>query len=299
MDGAIVLDKPEGITSHDAVAAARRLLSERRIGHLGTLDPFAGGVLVLLVGRATRLARFYREREKTYEGVIRFGFSTTTFDRDGEPTSPERPAALAEPELRSLFREFLGTRLQQPPSFSAKKISGVPAYRLMRKGRAVALAAVPVTISELDLVAIESPLVRFRARVSAGAYIRSLAHELGERLGVGAHLAELRRTAVGEFTEADALSLDALEEKVRRGENPVIPLRSLLPELPEISLTEQQAAQAAHGHDLEISCDRDIVRLFDAEDRLVAVAVRGERKSGGFFHPLVVLRAPGDVTRSD
>jgi len=104
---------------------------------------------------------------------------------------------------------------------------------------------------------------------------------------------------VGEFTEAAALSLDALEEKVRRGENPVIPLRSLLPELPEISLTEQQAAQAAHGHDLEISCDRDIVRLFDAEDRLVAVAVRGERKSGGFFHPLVVLRAPGDVTRSD
>ncbi|MGH9784860.1 MAG: tRNA pseudouridine(55) synthase TruB, partial [Terriglobia bacterium] len=135
MDGAVVLDKSEGITSHDAVVVARRVFSEKRIGHLGTLDPFASGVLVLLVGRATRLARFYREREKAYEGAIRFGFSTTTFDRDGEPTSPDHPPVLAEQELRSLFQEFLGTRLQQPPLFSAKKISGVPAYRLMRKGR--------------------------------------------------------------------------------------------------------------------------------------------------------------------
>jgi tRNA pseudouridine55 synthase len=166
----------------------------------------------------------------------------------------------------------------------------------MRKGRAVALAAVPVTISELDLVAIEGALVRFRARVSAGAYIRSLAHELGERLGVGAHLAELRRTAVGEFTEETAISLDALAEKLRRGEDPVIPLRSLLPELPGISLTAQQTAQAVHGHDLEIVCDRDLVRLLDEEDRLVAVA---ERRSGSFFHPLVVLRAPGDARPRD
>jgi len=296
MDGAVVLDKPEGITSHDAVVAVRRMFSETRIGHLGTLDPFASGVLVLLVGRATRLARFYREREKTYEGAIRFGFSTTTFDREGDPTSPDRPPVLAEQELRSLLQEFCGTRPQQPPSFSAKKISGVPAYRLMRKGRAVALAAVPVTISELDLIAIEGPLVRFRTRVSAGAYVRSLAHELGQRLGVGAHLAELRRTAVGEFTEAAALSLASLQEKVRRGETPVIPLRSLLPELPGIPLTAQQVVQAAHGRDLEIACEQDLVRLLDPEDRLVAVAVRPGRQPGNFFHPLVVLRAPDDTS---
>ena len=292
MDGAVVLDKPEGITSHDAVAAARRLLSERRIGHLGTLDPFAGGVLVLLVGRATRLARFYREREKTYEGVIRFGFSTTTVDRDGEPTSPDCSPVLAERDLRSLFQKFLGTRSQQPPPFSAKKILGVPAHRLMRKGRTVALAPVPVTIFEFDLIAIEGPLVRFRSRVSTGAYIRSLAHELGERLGVGAHLAQLRRTAVGEFREADALSLALLGEKIRCGEDPVIPLESLLPELPGISLTTEQAAQAAHGHDLAIASDRDLVRLLDEEGRLVAVAERGP---GNLFHPRVVLCPPATL----
>ena len=292
MNGAVVLDKPEGITSHDAVVAARRLLSEARIGHLGTLDPFAGGVLVLLLGRATRLARFYQDRQKTYEGAIRFGFSTTTFDCDGDPTSPDCPPVLSEPELRSLFREFLGTRPQQPPPFSAKKISGVPAYRLARKGRTVTLKAVPVTIHELDLVALEGPLVRFRTRVSAGTYIRSLAHELGQRLCVGAHLAQLRRTSVGEFTEASALSVDLLEEKIRHGENPVIPLEGLLAELPGIALPPAQVWRTAHGHDIEIECDRDRVRLLDEAGRLAAIAERGP---GNFFHPVVVLWNPDDA----
>ena len=290
MDGALVLDKPAGITSHDAVVGARRLLAESRIGHLGTLDPMASGVLVLLAGRATRLARFYRDREKTYEGTIRFGFSTTTYDCDGTPTSPERSAVLAEPELRALFAEFVGTRLQEPPPFSAKKVSGVPAYRRARKGQVVTLAAVPITIWELELAAIEGPLVRFRARVSAGTYIRSLAHELGQRLGVGAHLAQLRRTAVGEFAESDALSLDALEERIRRGTQPLIPIENLLPEFPAIALAPACSDRVSHGHDAEVECDRDRVRLFDASGRLVAIA---ERVSGTLFHPVVVLRTPG------
>lgn len=293
MDGALVLDKPVGITSHDAVVAARRLLSEPRMGHLGTLDPFASGVLVLLLGRATRLARFYRDREKTYAGTIRFGFSTTTFDCDGDATSPNRSPVLAEPHLRSLFREFLGTRRQEPPPFSAKKVSGVPAYRLARKGQAVALEAVPVTIHEFEVVAIEGPLVRFRTRVSAGTYIRSLAHELGERLGMGAHLAQLRRTAVGEFAEPSALPLDTLREKARQGAVPVIPLESLLTELPGIALPPPQVTRVLHGHDVGIECDRDRVRLLDESLRLVAIAERGAED---LFHPVVVLHNPGDIT---
>jgi len=214
MDGALVIDKPAGITSHAAVVAVRRLLSEPRVGHLGTLDPLASGVLVLLLGRATRLARFYLDRDKSYIGVIRLGFATTTYDREGQATSPDCAPALVESELRALFREFLGTRLQEPPPYSAKKISGVPAYRLARKGKLVTLQAAPVTIHELELLAVEGPLVRFRTRVSSGTYVRSLAHELGQRLQVGGHLTELRRTAVGEFDESMAVPLAVLQHEV-------------------------------------------------------------------------------------
>ena len=188
MDGALVLDKPAGITSHDAVVAVRRLLSESRIGHLGTLDPFATGVLVLLLGRATRLARYFEDRDKAYSGTIRFGFSTTTYDIEGSATSPDCNPVLTEGDLRTVFRDFLGRRLQEPPPYSAKKISGVRAYRLARRGEAVSLKAKSVVIHELELISVEGPYVRFRSRVSTGTYIRSLAHELGKRMGFGAHL---------------------------------------------------------------------------------------------------------------
>ena len=288
MDGAIVLDKPAGITSHSAVLAARRLLSESRIGHLGTLDPMASGVLVLLVGRATRLARFYRDREKTYEGTIRFGFSTTTYDGDGTPTSLEQLFHPEESAIRSLFQEFLGTHLQEPPPFSAKKVSGVPSYRLARKGKAVRLAAVPVVIRELELLAVEGPLVRFRARVSAGTYIRSLAHEFGQRMGSGAHLAQLRRTAAGEFAESSAVSLDQLEDQIRQGAPPLIPLESLLAEFPAIPLAPAAAKRATHGHDVEVECNAERVRLLDESGHLAAIA---ERVAGYRFHPVVVVNS--------
>ena len=292
MDGALVLDKPTGITSHSAVVAARRLLSEPRIGHLGTLDPLASGVLVLLLGRATRLARFFGEREKSYSGTIRFGVSTTTYDCEGEPTSRDCGPVLSEPELRSLFCEFLGKRLQEPPPYSAKKVSGVPAYRLARKGRTVTLEAAPVTIHELELVAIEGPQVRFLTRVSTGTYIRSLAHELGQRLGVGGHLIELRRTAVGEFTEPLAIPLASLQTEARRGAPPVMRLESLLVELPGISLHAEQTFRALHGRDLAIDCDRGRVRLLDQGGRLIAIA---EQVARNLFHPAVVLRSPGEA----
>jgi tRNA pseudouridine55 synthase len=296
MEGGLVLDKPSGITSHDAVVAVRRLLSERRIGHLGTLDPFASGVLVLLLGRATRLARFYEHRDKSYTGTIRFGFATSTYDVEGAATSADCSPVLDESELRAVFGEFLGKRLQEPPPYSAKKISGVPAYRLARKGRAVALEAAPVVIHELDLAAVEGPCVRFRTRVSAGTYIRSLAHELGQRLGVGAHLTQLRRTAVGEFGEASAISLASLEQAIREGVPPVIPSQCLLADCPEVLLQSSQTVQALQGRDIEVNCVGDRVKLLDQENRLIAVA---ERVGESLFHPIVVLGAPDQLFRGN
>lgn len=295
MVGGLVLDKPTGITSHDAVVAVRRLFSEPRVGHLGTLDPLASGVLVLLLGGATRLARFFQHRDKSYAGTIRLGFSTSTYDREGQATSPACSPVLDERELRTVFREFLGKRFQKPPPYSAKKVSGVPAYRLARKGRAVSLEAAPVVIHELELVAVDGPYVRFRARVSAGTYIRSMAHELGQRLRVGAHLTQLRRTDVGEFSEASAISLVSLAKAIREGNPPVIPPEHLLPDFPEVGLQGTQKAQTLHGRDIAIQCDWDRVKLLDQEKHLIAVA---ERVGGDLFHPVVVLcppdKLPGD-----
>ena len=290
MDGALVLDKPTGITSHDAVVAVRRLLSEPKIGHLGTLDPFASGVLVLLLGRGTRLARFFEDRDKAYSGTIRFGFSTTTYDIEGPATSPDRDPALSESDLRALFRDFLGNRLQEPPPYSARKVSGVRAYRLARRGEAVSLEARPVVIHELELISVESPCVQFRARVSTGTYIRSLAHELGQRMGFGAHLTALRRTAVGEFDESMALPIAGLEEKVRAGESPLVGMERLLTNMPAIALPQEQAAQTLHGRDVEIVCEDDRIRLLDSKGRFIAVA---ERANADWFHPVVVLLDPG------
>lgn len=295
MFGALVLDKPQGITSHDAVLAVRRLLQERRVGHLGTLDPFATGVLVLLLGGATRLAQFYSDRDKTYEGTIRFGYSTDTFDSTGTPVCPDSGAAPQEKDLRNVLAEFVGTYAQHPPPFSAKKIAGAPAYRLARKGRDVTLAPVPVTIHELQLLSFEGPLARFRARVSSGTYLRSLARDLGERVGIGAHLAALRRTAVGEFIEEAAVPLDHLEEKLRRGERAVIPAEELLPEFPVFPLSADAAKRVLAGQDVEIESDTARVKLLDPSGTLLAIA---DRVGVGRFHPSVVLSRRGGAQTS-
>ena len=288
MDGAVVLDKPQGMTSHDVVLAVRRLLGKPRVGHLGTLDPFATGVLVLLLGAATRLAQFYRDREKSYEGLIRFGFATDTFDSTGRPTSAQQAVALEVAPLRRLFQEFIGTRLQQPPPFSAKKVSGVPAYRLARKGQPIPLEAVPVTIRELELFSIEGDCARFRARVSSGTCIRSLAHELGQRMGAGAHLAELRRIAVGEFTLAQAISLEQLQEQVHRNSAWLIPLEELLPEFPAVVLSDSVAKAASHGNRVQLDADAPWIRLLDGTSRLLAIAAQ---EGKNLYHPAVVLNS--------
>jgi tRNA pseudouridine55 synthase len=286
LDGALIIDKPAGITSHYVVQRVRRLLGIRRVGHLGTLDPFATGVLVLLMGKATRLARFYGDRLKSYEGVIRFGLSTRTYDLTGEPASKENTVALDPEELRAAFRSFRGTNTQLPPPFSAKKIGGVPAYRKARRGESVELTPVDVTIYELELTRIEGMDVGFVTRVSPGTYIRSLSHDLGQKLGTGAHLTVLRRTASGEFDESMAVSLERLEELSGAGQVPVVRLVDLMPNLPSVLLSGEDADRVRNGQDLTLLERGDRVKLLNLSGQLCAIA---ERVESDQFHPCVVL----------
>jgi len=210
MNGVLILDKPAGLTSHDVVNRVRRILQQRSVGHLGTLDPMATGVLPLVTGSLTRIAQFYTASEKCYEGTVRFGFSTDTYDAEGEPTSAPREVTLSADEVESLAARFRGVIEQTPPPFSAKKIQGVPAYKLARKQKEVILKPVQVEIKEFTILSVEADRARFSARVASGTYMRSVAHEMGQALACGAHLESLRRTAVAEFTLEDAHTLEQL-----------------------------------------------------------------------------------------
>src|SRR5579863_5659153 len=212
MNGVLIVDKPAGLTSHDVVNRARRILQQRSIGHLGTLDPMATGVLPLVTGSLTRLAQFYTASEKTYEGIIRFGFATDTYDADGEPTTEPKQMNLSREAVEAAAARFRGVIEQIPPAFSAKKIQGVPAYKLARKQKEVELKPVQVEIKEFEILAVEGNCLHFRARVASGTYLRSVAHDMGQRLGCGAHLSSLSRTAVAEFTLSDAHTLEELSK---------------------------------------------------------------------------------------
>jgi len=215
MNGVIIVDKPAGWTSHDVVNRMRRILQQRSVGHLGTLDPLATGVLPLVTGSLTRLAQFYTASEKTYEGVIRFGFATNTYDADGDPVEPQLGPDLNLDTLQKLSLQFTGLIEQVPPPFSAKKIHGVPAYKLARKQKEVVLKPVQVEIKEFTILAVAGDLAHFRARVASGTYMRSVAHEMGQRLGCGAHLASLRRTSVAEFDITQAHTLEEIERALK------------------------------------------------------------------------------------
>ena len=212
MDAVLIIDKPAGMTSHDVVARVRRIVGEKSVGHLGTLDPMATGVLPLVLGRFTRLAQFYNEADKRYEGTIRFGWATDTYDAEGQPASPKQSADFTLQQVQEAGAEFLGEISQYPPPFSAKKIAGIPAHRLARKGQPVELKPKQVEIKELEFYDCDSQTVRFRAWVSSGTYLRSLAHDLGKNLGSGGHLAALKRTAVREFAIEESHSLEQLEQ---------------------------------------------------------------------------------------
>ena len=323
MNGVLIIDKPAGLTSHDVVNRVRRILGQRSIGHLGTLDPMATGVLPLVTGSFTRLAQFYVSSEKTYEGVIRFGFSTDTYDAEGEPTSEPRSVNLGREELEAHAAKFRGVIEQIPPPFSAKKIKGVPAYKLARKHKEVVLAPVQVEIKEFEILTVEADHASFRARVASGTYVRSVAHDLGQLLGCGAHLESLRRTSVAEFTLADAHTLEALaeaknhqqdchpdrslpfpQEKAGGVEGPCVPAlddlfvhpRKLLPQLPSVTADEQNAARIRAGRPVnlpELSRARQ-VKVFAGQRDLIAIATR---VAGTLFHAKLVLSAPDIVVR--
>ena len=292
MNGVLIIDKPAGLTSHDVVNRVRRILQERSVGHLGTLDPMATGVLPLVIGNLTRLAQFYTASEKTYDGSIRFGFATDTYDAEGEPAGPAQAVTLSFDQVRQLACRFQGTIEQMPPPFSAKKIQGVPAYKLARKHAEVTLKPVQVEVKEFEILRVENDRASFRARVASGTYMRSVAHDMGQLIGCGAHLESLRRTAVGEFELRDAHTLEELAtaRAADQTEDFFIHPRKLLPQLPCISANEEMAARIRAGRPVnlpELSQARQ-VKVFVGQRELIAIATR---VAGTLFHAKIVLSA--------
>jgi tRNA pseudouridine55 synthase len=302
MDGVLVIDKPAGPTSHDVVAVARRALGGARVGHTGTLDPLATGVLPLVVGRATRLASFMTGADKEYIARIRFGIATATYDAEGlDAEARSAPATgLADSVVRRALEGFVGRYQQTPPPFSAKKIAGTPAYKLARHDAAVVIRPVDVTVTELELLSFAQDEAQVRLVCSSGFYVRSLAHDVGATLGCGAHLAGLRRTRAGEFSLSDAVTLDVVAagavDVVARC---LVPLGRLLGRLPSVVVSASGAKRVGHGADLGprdlegppaaqvMGPSTDAVwRLVDTSGMLLALA---ERRAGGLLHPVVVL----------
>ncbi|HUJ20623.1 MAG TPA: tRNA pseudouridine(55) synthase TruB [Bryobacteraceae bacterium] len=293
MDGIIVVDKPEGWTSHDAVNKLRRLAGTRKVGHLGTLDPMATGALPLVLGRATRLAQFYVQSDKIYDARVRFGYSTDTYDRDGTATSAPWEPELNREAIERRLDLFRGEFLLRPPPVSAKKVHGVPAYRLVRKQIAVELKPVPVHVYELRLLEIEQTEARIWVHCSAGTYVRSIAHELGQAMGCGAHLSALRRVRSGDFSAEQAHTISELEALATEGRLPevLIPASALLPEFPAVVIDTTTAGQVRQGRDFPVSPFRiepgtRYVKALSMEGELLAI---GEARLPHIYHPVVVL----------
>ncbi len=311
LEGALVVNKPSGRTSHDVVEAVRHVVGFRRIGHLGTLDPIATGVLVLLLGRATRLAQFYSARRKRYLCTFRFGFATDTYDAAGEALGPDAAPTLTREKLEELARPLVGRTEQMPPPYSAKKIHGRPAHELARKKKPVELKAVEVDVYELKLLSIEGSSARFEVECGPGTYVRSLAHDMGRVLGTGAHVSEITRTAVGEFTLDQAITLEEVAAAMAAGQltERVIPLDGLLADLPHakvlpiverrirhgarftVPVSQLQPGRATAGQSGPAELDADRwkparMRVFNSAGKLIAIA---EPVVPRIYRPVLVL----------
>jgi tRNA pseudouridine55 synthase len=283
------------MTSHDVVSRLRKISGESSIGHLGTLDPMATGVLPLLLGKYTRLAQYFSSAEKSYSGTIRFGYATDTFDAEGQPAGPDCFAEI-EPTLTldriiAATARFHGEIQQMPPQFSAKKIAGTPAYKLARQGKTVELKAVTIHIASFEIVGLDGAAASFTMSVSAGGYVRSVAHELGEELGCGAHLASLRRTRAGVFTLAESHSLDALQAlagSVNALEALCLHPRTLLPEMPAVTGDEQSLGRLRNGAQANLPeySGAPLVKVFASQRELAGIA---KRVAGTLFQPVVVM----------
>lgn len=318
----LVLDKPAAFTSHDVVNRVRRITGERSVGHLGTLDPMATGVLPLVLGRYTRLAQFFNESSKTYEGEIRFGFATDTYDAEGQAIEPISSAQPTLAQIQHELAAFHGCIQQTPPVYSAKKINGVAAYKLARKDKVVEMKPVAVQVHRFQIQSVWADRARFVAEVSAGTYIRSLAHDLGQALGCGAHLTQLRRTQAGEFILSQAVSLEELasyHESLKQigqssnlseyplsdivdvGEPPAIQPaavpaqlspylhpRQILNGFPSVTAAPQAIAAIRNGRSINLPefSEAPLVKVFADQQLLVAVV---QRIAGTLFQPRVVL----------
>jgi tRNA pseudouridine55 synthase len=290
VNGLLILDKPAGMTSHDVVNRVRRITGESSTGHLGTLDPMATGVLPLLIGKYTRLAQFFGAMKKSYTGTIRFGFSTDTYDAEGVATSEALPVDLTLADVRKVAAGFSGEMEQTPPVFSAKKVAGVPSHKLARAGKAVLLKPAKITIHEFTIENFSGDLAEFSIQVSAGGYVRSVAHDLGQLLGCGAHLASLRRTSAGPFVLADALTLEKLAEYAKDGtlESTLPHPRSLLPDLPSVTADEVTVGKLRNGMAVNLPelTLAPLVKVFESQRDLIAIA---KRIAGTLFQPTVVI----------
>ena len=291
MNGLLVIDKPGGITSHDVVSRLRRISGERSIGHLGTLDPMATGVLPLLMGKFTRLAQYFSAAEKSYSGTIRFGFATDTYDADGDPVGGRTDPALTFEMIRAVATRFCGEIEQMPPPFSAKKIAGTPAYKLARAGKPVELKTAKIIIRSFAITALDGVEASFSMSISAGGYVRSVAHELGQDLGCGAHLSSLRRTLAGVFTLADAHTLEQLEVltgDVAALEERCLHPRSLLTEMPSVTGDGMSLGRLRNGAQANLPefSQASMVKVFAGQRELVGIA---RRVAGTLFQPVVVM----------
>ena len=278
MNGLFVIDKPSGMTSHDIVQVIRKKFNTKA-GHLGTLDPMATGVLPICVGKATRMGQFLSASPKIYTGEIRFGFATDTYDREGAATSEMRPLTGSPAEIKEVLRSLTGTFDQTPPPYSAKKIGGVASHKLARRGQQIEMNASRVEVHEFELLESTPLTMKFRVVCSPGTYIRSLAHELGQRLGCGAHLESLRRTQSGEFTIERAVPL------ARISESDFIPMESLLDSWPRIEVSGGDEIKVRHGNQIPGEVGAGLARIFNKKGEFIAVAA----VENGWVHPRLVL----------
>jgi len=293
LNGVVVVNKPEGWTSHDVVNKIRGIFRTRRVGHLGTLDPIATGVLPVMVGQATRLAQFWERSDKEYDAMVRFGFATSTWDRAGEPAGPMGTPDISRAAIETCLMAWRGEIQQTPPPVSAKKVSGIPAYKLARRNIAVELEPARVMIYELDLMSVQEEYARLRVRCSAGTYVRAIAHELGLALGCGAHVHSLIRTAAGPFRLNSARTLEELQNLADTGrlEEAVTPAADLLPQFPPVYVDEITAGQIRHGREFNVSPFRvnagaEHVKAIGPDGSLLAI---GRILLPHVYHPIVVL----------
>lgn len=292
LDGVLIINKPKGITSHDSVDRARKILGQKRVGHAGTLDPIATGVLVLLLGKATRMSRFLTPGRKGYQGRIRLGFATDTDDADGAPLTEPRPIQFTDADLRAAAQKLTGPMQQLPPLYSAKKTHGEPAYKLVRKEKPVPRKAVEVEVFRLELEPLEESRIGFDMECAAGTYVRALARDLGEILGCGGHLEGLVRTLSGPFALRDAIQLEEIGGRRELIEK-IIPFDEIPLPYPDLVISDDETEKVRHGTPISIAGRLEPVggrrpewaRVRDREGRFLAMA----SLEGPFLHPRVVF----------